>query len=188
MTSISSTIQKEYLDMEPKIEMDPQVMIAFGLVDPLDPTAIVSPKLASIVARQRTWDFNPSDGKEAAAINFKDIASAKCTPKQLNAKVKSAKVIPEVDADTTAKLPDLVGDVPEANADAPEADAAAPKADADAPKADAKASKPVAEKAAPSEFYHPIDTNSEQSFQKFADSLQCIENFELSGDSQKMKG
>ena len=66
--------------MEPKIQMDPQVMIAFGLVDPLDPTAIVSPKLASIVARQRSWDFDPSDGKEAAAINFKDIASAKCTP------------------------------------------------------------------------------------------------------------
>ncbi len=66
--------------MEPKIQMDPQVMIAFGLVDPLDPTAVVSPKLASIVARQRSWDFNPSDGKEAAAINFKDIASAKCTP------------------------------------------------------------------------------------------------------------
>ena len=51
MTSMTSTIQKEYLDMEPKIEMDPQVMIAFGLVDPLNPTAPISPKLASIVAR-----------------------------------------------------------------------------------------------------------------------------------------
>ncbi len=70
MTSVSSTIEQEYYDMDKSVEMDPRVQIAYGLIDPLNPNdPVTTPKLVNIVARIRSWNFIPADGEEAAGVN-----------------------------------------------------------------------------------------------------------------------
>jgi len=63
-------------------EIDPRAQVAFGLIDPTDPTWSLTASLGKISAKQRKWDFNPAEG-DAEPVNFKDIASVDCTPEKL---------------------------------------------------------------------------------------------------------
>ena len=82
MTVLTNTIQEERYDSLEMEEIDPRAQVAFGLIDPTDPTWSLTASLGSISVKQRKWDFNPAEG-DAEPVNLKDIASADCTPEKL---------------------------------------------------------------------------------------------------------